>query len=174
VTISPEDYEKQVVSWLSSAGAQLPKFSVSHLEKVPGLGGEYSLDGWATFEIFEGTKISVLIECKRHGRAVERDLVHVVHSKAQAVKAQKAIIFSTSGFQSGAVEFASSVGIALVVFVSGQMTYETRSAEPVLESSYPPDLPAFAGQFVRTSGTKTTISYLADDRLCPLLDWLTS
>lgn len=88
--------------------------------------------------------------------------------------AQKSIIFSTSGFQSGAVEFASSVGIALVVFVNGEMTYETRSREPLPERSYPSDLPKFAGQLIRTSEGRTTISYLAEDRIVPLSDWLAS
>ena len=174
VEVTPEAYEKQVVSWLSSAGARLPKFSVGHLKKVQGNGGEYSIDGWVEFEIFDGAKMSVLVECKRHGRPVERDVVLGVHAKASAVGAQKSMIFSTSGFQSGAVEFASSVGMALVVFVSGKMTYETRSREPLSEQNYPYDLLRFAGQIIQISEGKTTISYVDKDRIAPLSDWFLS
>lgn len=174
VEVTPEAYEIQVVSWLSCAGAGLPKFSVEHLKKVPGNGGEYSIDGWVEFEIFEGSKISVLVECKRHRRPIERDIVLGVHAKASAVGAHKSIIFSTSGFQSGAVEFASSVGIALVVFGSGKMTYETRSREPLSERKHPYDLPRFAGKLISISEGKTTISYVAEDRIAPLSDWYAS
>ncbi len=174
VTVSPEEYEKQVVSWLSSAGSGLPNFSITHLKRVQGVGGEYSIDGWAEFEIFDGAKVSVLIECKRHRRPVERDVVLGVHAKAEAVGAQKSIIFSTSGFQGGAVKFASNVGIALVIFVSGKMTYFTRSTEPLSETSYPPDLPNFVGQIVRVSGNGTAMSYFEDGSLSALSDWLTT
>lgn len=174
IEVTPEAYEKQVVAWLSSAGAELPKFSVDHLRRVPGNGGEYSIDGWVEFEIFDGAKFSVLVECKRHRRPIERDVVLSVHAKAQAVGAQKSIIFSTTGFQSGAVEFASSVGIALVVFVNGQLTYETRSTERLSERNYPPDLPQFAGRLVRIYEGSTAVSLVTDDHISALVDWLVS
>lgn len=172
VKVSPEDYERQVVAWLNESGKAFRDFSIVHLKKISGIGGDYSIDGWAEFEVFDGAKVKVLVECKRHARAVERDVVLAVHAKKQAVNAHKAMIFSTSGFQKGAVELASNVGIALVVFVSGKMTYMTRSAEPTSEFSYPPDLPKFAGQLLRMSGATTSVSYIGKDRLAPLVGWL--
>lgn len=172
IEVTPEDYEKQVVSWLQSAGRELQGFTVNHLEKIHGDGGEYSIDGWAEFEIFGGTKVCVLIECKRHRRPVERDIVLGVHAKAQAVGAQKSIVFSTSGFQSGALEYAASAGIALVVFVDGKATYLTRSRTALSKAYYPPNLPKFAGQMVRTEADKTTISVLTDERVAPLAEWI--
>jgi restriction system protein len=169
--VTPEEYEKQVVSWLQSAGEGLKGFSVSHLEKIHGNGGEYSIDGWAEFEVFGGAKVCVLVECKRRGRPVERDVILGVYAKAQAIGAQKSIVFSTSGFQRGAVEFATSASIALVIFVDGKLTYVTRSREPLSEASYPPDLPGFAGQMIRSEGNKTTILTISDDQINPLADW---
>ena len=169
--MTPEEYEKQVVSWLQSAGKGLEKFSVSDLEKIHGNGGEYSIDGWAEFEVFGGAKVCVLVECKRHGRPVERDVILGVHAKAQAIGAQKSIVFSTSGFQRGAVEFATSASIALVIFVDGKLTYFTRSSEPLSKARYPPDLPDFAGQMIEFEGNKTKISTIVDDRVNPLADW---
>lgn len=40
IEVTPEDYEKHVVSWLRSAGQELQRFTVNHLEKVHGDGGE--------------------------------------------------------------------------------------------------------------------------------------
>ena len=171
IEVTPEDYEKQVVSWLQSAGRELQGFTVNHLEKIYGDGGEYSIDGWAELEIFGGARVCVLIECKRHKRPVERDVILSVHAKAQAVGAQKSIVFSTSGFQSGAVEFAASAGIALVVFVDGKATYFTRSRDTLSETNYPPNLPKFAGQMVRAVANKTTISILTDEQIAPLAEW---
>ncbi|MFG5379816.1 restriction endonuclease [Yoonia sp. R2-816] len=174
IEVTPEEYEKQVVSWLQSAGRELQEFTVNHLEKIHGEGGEYSIDGWAEFEIFGGAKVCVLIECKKHRRPVVRDVILGVHAKAQAVGAQKSIVFSTSGFQSGAVEFAASAGVALVVFVDGKATYFTRSREALSEAHYPPDLPEFAGQMVRAEANKTTISILTDEWTTPLEEWFRS
>ncbi|SDX47641.1 restriction endonuclease [Litoreibacter albidus] len=171
VEVTPEEYEKQVISWLKSAGAGLLEFSVSHLKKIQGSSGEYSIDGWVEFEVLGGAKVCVLVECKRRGRPVERDVILGVHAKAQEIGAQKSIVFSTSGFQRGAVEFASSASIALVIFVDGKLTYVTRSKEPLSEASYPPDLPDFAGQMIRSEGNITTISTITDDRINPLADW---
>ncbi|MBJ3762110.1 restriction endonuclease [Maribius pontilimi] len=174
IEIAPEVYEKQVVSWLRSAGQELQGFTVSHLEKIHGNGGEYSIDGWAEFEIFGGTKICVLVECKRHRRPVERDVILGVHAKAQAIGAQKSIVFTTSGFQRGAIEFATSAGIALVIFVDGKLTYATRSREPLREAGYPSDLPDFAGQMICSEGNRTSILTITDDRIKPLADWFRS
>lgn len=97
-----------------------------------------------------------------------------MHAKAQAIGAQKSIVFSTSGFQKGAIEFATSAGVALVIFVDGRLTYVTRSREPLCEAGYPSDLPSFAGQMIWSEGNKTSISTVTDDRINPLAEWLRS
>ena len=72
----------------------------------------------------------VLVECKNQTRPVERDEVMVLESKIRDVNAQKGMLFSTSGFQSGAIEFASAKHIATVSIVEGKWLYETRAAGP--------------------------------------------
>jgi restriction system protein len=169
--ISPTEYEKQVVAWLKDAGANLEKFKIQHNKNVAGKSGEYSLDGWAEFETF-GVKFSILIECKRHSRPVNRDVVLGVNSKLQEVRSQKAIIFSTSGFQRGAIKYASDNRIALITFIDGRLTYQTRSAESPSAMSYPTDLTKYAGQMVSSVGNITTVSSIDDEHLSPLTDWL--
>jgi restriction system protein len=51
----------------------------------------------------------MLIECKRHKEKVKRDLVMVLHQRLQSVGGQKAMLFSTAGFQTGAVEYARCI-----------------------------------------------------------------
>lgn len=49
--------------------------------------------------------------------------------KVQSVGAQKGVMFSTSHFQSGALAYAKTHGIALVFVTEGRLTIERRSAD---------------------------------------------
>ena len=60
-----------------------------------------------------GTHNTVLIECKKQARSVERDEVSSLYDKVKSLGAQKGILISTAGFQSGAVQYAKVHGIAL-------------------------------------------------------------
>jgi len=71
----------------------------------------------------------VLVECKHHRRKVERQDVQVLHSKLQSVGAQKCMLFSTAGFQSGAIEYAGAHGIALIQVVDGSSSWVTGRAD---------------------------------------------
>ncbi len=67
------------------------------------------------------------------------------------------MIFSTSGFQSGAYKFADEHGIALIRITEGRYTYITKSAG---EQTYDPpswaDVPKYVGEYIR----KATVTYL--------------
>jgi hypothetical protein len=70
------------------------------------------------------------LEAKRHKNPIKRDLVQILHSKAQSVGAHKAVMIATAPFQRGAIEFAKAHGIALVLVSEGRFTFETRAAAP--------------------------------------------
>lgn len=148
VDISPEEYELQVVSWLRRAGATLERFEVQHLVRLGGSGGDYEFDAVAEFTILNGATIRVVVECKRYSKPVEREKLLSLWAKLQDVRAHKAMIFATCGFQSGALEYAKRYAIATIAFVDGSFLYETKS----LGSSAPPptwlDLPKYAGIFM--------------------------
>ena len=97
------------------------------------------------FTLFHGAKITILVECKRYARPVEREKVLALWAKLQDVGAHKAIMFATSGFQSGALTYAKNKGIATVIFVDGDFLYETKSMS--LESKLPSwfEAPKYAG-----------------------------
>lgn len=93
-----------------------------------------------------------LVECKRYRAPVDREKVQALLSKMQSVGAQKGILFSTSGFQSGAIEFAQIHGIALVELVDRRSTYLTKSLEndDLLPWPQVPNfIPRIAGWLVR-------------------------
>ena len=106
IEIAPKNYELQVVEWLRNAGENLTKFEVSHLKHLSGPGGDFEFDAVAEFTILNGAIIKVLVECKRYSRPIEREKLLSLWAKSQDVKSHKAMIFATSGFQSGALEYA--------------------------------------------------------------------
>ena len=127
--ISPTDFEKLVLEWLRLvADRQEQTITTTHLGVVHGDGGQYKVDVLVTFSALGGALFVVLVECKHQTRPVEREDVMVLESKLRDVNAQKAMLFSTSGFQSGALEFAAAKHIATVTVVEGDWLYETRAA----------------------------------------------
>jgi restriction system protein len=143
--VTPQEYEKQVVAWLGSSGASLKQFKVTHLEYLSGPGGEYEFDAVAEFSVLNGAQIIILVECKRYGRPVEREHVLALWAKLQDVSAHKAMIFSTCGFQSGALEYAKSKNIATITFVRGDFLYETKATGPTPAPPPWAQIPKFAG-----------------------------
>src|SRR5678815_1505348 len=115
---------------------------VERLEEVVGHDGEYKIDVTSRFRV-HGAELLVLIECKHLSRPVDRADVQVLHDKVRSVGAHKGMVFSTSGFRSGALTYAAAHGIALVHVVDGRSVYFARSVEP--PRRYPPDLPRYTG-----------------------------
>lgn len=124
--ISPKEFEEQVGSWLRGTSQKLCKFNIIDLKKIEGAGGEYEIDAVAEFEILGGAIITVLVECKYYKSPVKRDVVMILDAKIRDTGAHKGIVFSTSGFQSGALQYAKVHGIATVHVVDGSALYETK------------------------------------------------
>ncbi|HEY9826779.1 MAG TPA: restriction endonuclease [Stenomitos sp.] len=157
ISITPQEYELEVKKILDASRASLIEYDSSHLETVNGVDGEYIIDVVARFTALD-VKFLVLVECKHHKRKVERKDVQVLHSKLQSVGAQKAILFSVSGFQEGAIDYAKVHGIALAQFCSGSTSWFTKSIPPS-----PP--PAWAGipQYVAWWHRGNNISLLSEE-----------
>jgi restriction system protein len=127
--VSWEEYERQVHDVLTSAGGRVNLQVTGKRTLKAGDGeDEYEVDASAELEMFGGALIKIIIECKCHTKPVNRDLVLTLHAKAQDLGAHKAMLFSTSGFQKGAVTYAKRYGISLVQLADGRVTYFTRSA----------------------------------------------
>lgn len=174
--ISPVDFEALVLEWLKrAAGRQGQVFKAKHLGAVHGEGGEYKIDVLVTFSAFGGADFVVLVECKLQKRPVEREDVMVLESKLRDVNAQKAMLFSTSGFQSGALEFATVKHIATVAIVEGHWLYETRAvgSTPLVPPPWV-HFDAYAGIQMTKIPTGVSCNTIDMKRLDPLEEWLAS
>jgi hypothetical protein len=87
--------------------------SVKHLQKYSGKSGEiYEIDISYKFRIAEADYLTI-VECKHWNKRVGRDVVAAFKTVLDDIGAQKGIIVTTVGFQSGALGLATKMGIAL-------------------------------------------------------------
>lgn len=73
-----------------------------------------------------GARIVGLVECKRYKQRVEVSDVEEFHSKLDDIGAHKGVMFTTVGYEAGAVKTARGRGIALFVLREGQQPDEIR------------------------------------------------
>ena len=114
--MTPPEFELYVRDWIS-ANVQVDKsqvMEVSRLGTIEGPSGTYKIDVLVRIEILNGAQIIILSECKHLKRPVERGELQVLLAKIHEVGAHKGMIFSTSGFQAGAIKYAKIHGIAAV------------------------------------------------------------
>jgi restriction system protein len=142
--ITSVQFELQVKRFLESTAGKLKDFQTVHRESIEGPDGTYEIDITARFRIL-GAKFLVLVECKHHKNRVGRDYVQVLHAKQVSLGAQKAMMFATTPFQDGAVEYANQHGIALVQLASGETLYFTKSGN---RTPLPDSLPAYVGWLI--------------------------
>jgi restriction system protein len=154
--ITSVQFELEVKTYLESTSGKLQEFQTEHRESIDGHDGTYEIDITARFRIF-GADFLVLVECKHHKNRIKREHVQVLHGKLVTLGAQKAMLFSTSEFQEGAVEYAIQHGIALVRLASGETSYFARSAN---HTPLPDSLPAYVGWLItQHDGAHGGVSY---------------
>ena len=171
VEVSPREYEDQVCAWLSQATAP-NSISWMSREVISGRGGNYEIDVVGEMSLLGGAQIRILVECKRWERRVGRDVVLAHAQKLRNTASHKGFIFSTSGFQRGALDVAVEEGIATLTFEDGNARYITKSMGPNHE---PPDwipLPRYAACLMSTTGKSTLFSWVSSDHIGPLTAWL--
>lgn len=172
IDITPEEFELQVKSWLARSRDDLKSFSVNHRLHLKGRSGEYEIDAVARFEIFGGAEIVVLVECKRYRDPIKRDMVMLLNQKLQETGAHKGMIFATSGFQRGALDFATEHGIATVTVQDGKTNYHTRSFGPDVAPPPQVHISKFIGWFTRVELNGAERGSLVDDHsIEPLVAW---
>ena len=176
--LTPEKFEMQVVDWLQATGHMLDNFKVTHRKNLRGPGGDYEFDAVVECTVLGGAQLTILVECKRHSRPIEREKIISVYGKFRDVEANKAMVFSTSGFQSGAIRYATSKNIALVKFIDGSFLYQTRSADSSDTDAPPPpwaNLPEFAGIFMESKKDGIISCKVIDMRNTKVLsEWIQS
>lgn len=141
LAMTPVEFEIFVRRYLEEQGGNLKDFRTQHLEKMKSRDGDYEIDVTARFEAL-GADFLVLIECKRYTSApVEREEVLVLNQKRVSLGAHKAMMFTTSSFTRGAIEFADANRIALAQVTVNEVNYAVKSwlpnvkAHPVVPES---------------------------------------
>jgi restriction system protein len=113
ISLSPKEFERKVQHILEASGAKLSNFRTIHREKLSSFDGIYEIDVTARFSALGGNFV-VLVECKNQKNPIKREVVQVLHNRIQSVGAHKGMLFATTTFQKGAVEYAMRHGIALI------------------------------------------------------------
>lgn len=144
--ITPEEFELTIKRWFESFAESLDSFDTKHRENVTGLDGDFEIDVSVRFSAFGGARFLILCECKKHKHPMKREVVQVLNDRKRSVGAQKGILVSTAKFQSGAEEYASRHGIALIQLINGAMRYAQAS---VSDSAFaiPDNADPYAGFF---------------------------
>ncbi len=128
-SITPTEFEEYCLEILKGYAEteDLKDFLITHNVKIPASDGKYQIDVYAEFTAM-GAKFKVLCECKHYKSSVKRGKVAELHRKLESIGAQKAILISTSKFQSGAVEYANAHGIALIYVENYNFEYISHSS----------------------------------------------
>lgn len=140
-SISPTEFEEYCLKILNGYAEEekLKDFKITHNVKIPVYDGTYQIDIYAEFTAMSVT-FKALCECKQYSKPVGRDKVAELHSKLESIGAHKGILLSTSGFQSGALEYAKKHGIALLQVYDYSFEHLSHSAGPVEECDDDPFL----------------------------------
>ena len=166
--ITPTEFEQLIHSYLIGLGQSLTEFKATHDTKIERYDGTYQIDVYVEFEAL-GALIKVLVECKRYKNKVERETVQLLNGKLQSTGAHKGMIFATSGFQTGAIQYANEHGIALIRVIEGRFTYFALSQDsPNFEPPPWANIPKYAGEYRNGH----SISILQRDYLDPLKKFL--
>lgn len=80
--------------------------------------GNYQIDVMVK-HTFLGGQFITLIECKKYKNPVPREKVEILYNRIRSIGAHKGMLFSTSRFKQGAIDFARKHGIALVQITDG-------------------------------------------------------
>ncbi len=102
-----KEYQNKVASIFNSMGS-----TTTIEKKVKGVRGIHEIDVYVELEKF-GIKMIWICECKYWNSAIPKEKVLALYEIAKDVGADKAFLFSESGFQSGAVRATNNTNIIL-------------------------------------------------------------
>jgi len=174
IELTSKQFEHEVKAIVEKANSDLKSFEAKHLEKLHSPEGVYEIDITTRFEAL-GVEYLTLIECKHQRNPIKREAVQVLYDRVRATGAHKGMLFATTTFQRGAIQYASVHGIALIRITEGKTFYETKafgiSPEP------PPwaNIPLYVGDFTSLSNEgniqHTLVSVRHPDALDDFLDF---
>jgi restriction system protein len=165
--MSPTDFEKYSLQMLGQQVKDLNDCKVQHNNIIEVDDGNYQIDGYIEFNLM-GVTYKTIVECKHYKSSISREKVQVLYDKIRACGANKGILISSSNFQSGAIEYASKHGIALIQLTDAGEQYENRFQLNVI-MNYPRipynDGCPYIGVMQSNTGVGIKCSYLSSTNL---------
>lgn len=101
------DYQEAVASVFRELGC-----SVEVDKRIEGIRSRHDIDVYVTFEKF-GQECSWIIECKLWSKSIPKSAVQILYGIVQDVGADRGILFTECGFQSGAHTAAKNTNVLL-------------------------------------------------------------
>jgi restriction system protein len=169
IDLTPIQFEREVKAILDKVNAKIISFDSKHLEKLSGNIGEYEIDITIRFEAL-GVKYLTLVECKHHKNPIKREVIQILHDKIRETGAHKGIVFATTTFQRGAIEYARSHGIALIKIAEGKAFYEVRGSHTRAEPPPWANIPPYMGYSVELSDSGSLLYSTVSTRNPELLN----
>jgi len=157
--MTPTEFELKVKEHIAELGQSLDKFEVTHNASVEAADGTYQIDVLASYEAL-GAKMTVVIECKMYTSSIPREKVQVLYDKLRSIGAQKGMLYSTAGFQKGAIHYATNHGIALIRMLPGEIVRFSNSAGGINKLIASRPIP----QFLAECRYEDNIAYVQDGR----------
>lgn len=172
--IKSQDFELLVTSFLKEAGNGLTDLVVTHDTKQVAKDGAYQIDVIAKFKAFLDAEIVVVVECKHHKTRVKRGVVLELCQKLASLGAHKGMVFSSSGFQKGAVAFAAEHGIALIHVIRQEYTFISKAGDTEeIALTDTDDDPQYVGVYDHVfHSTNREVSMLQQGYLGPLSEYI--
>ena len=124
--MSPTNFEEYCIQLLKEQSVGLEDCTFQHNKIITTDDGNYQIDGFIEFSVM-GVKYKTLIECKHYKCSIPREKIQVLYDKLRATGAQKGILMSISNFQSGAIDYATKHGIALIQIIESGEQYRARA-----------------------------------------------
>ena len=133
--MTPTEFEKHSLRILTEQIQNIENCIFQHNKIIEVDDGNYQIYGYIEFELM-GIKYKTLVECKHYKSSISREKVAVLYDKIRACGANKGVLVSSSNFQSGAVQYASKHGIALIQLTNSDSIYATRSGFKETSSTF--------------------------------------
>ena len=165
--MTPTNFEKHSLLILSQQVNHLEDCTIEHNKIVKVDDGNYQIDGYIEFSLM-GVRYKTIVECKHYKSSISREKVQVLYDKIRACGAHKGILISSSNFQSGAIQYASKHGIALIQLTEAGEQFQMRDQFNIItnlsRTPYNDGLP-YIGVMQSTTGVGINCSYLTRTNL---------
>lgn len=114
-----KEYQEEAAVFFRSLGCEATVDAF-----VQGIRTGHNVDVWVSFDRF-GLKIAWIVECKFWNRAVGKEKVMALKSIVDDIGADRGVILSERGFQSGATRAATKTNVMLTSLIDLRRTAES-------------------------------------------------